>query len=388
MQTFLGFIRSDGSVGVRNHVVAIANCSCANGVVMRVCGEVPALTPLIHTDGCSSPGEFERWKKVLVGVCSNPNIHSVILIGVGCETYNARDIAKEIYNRCGKAVFAQIVQEDGGGEAVITRATAEARRFLSEASLCERKRAPFTELALGTQCGGSDALSGISANPVIGRAADWVVQAGGTALLTETAEFFGTEAILASRARTPEAAERIRQMIYDEEAAVRRFMGREASRIIAKGNMEGGITTIQEKALGCIRKGGTTEITGVIEYADPLMGKRGLVIMNGPGYDPASLCGLFASGAQVFLFSTGRGNPLGFPAAPCIKICSNTETHLRMGGDLDINAGVIADSEATIAEVSERCIAYLHNVCEGAQTMPELRRYGGAMCVYKTTPAF
>lgn len=389
MTTYQGFVRPNGRVGIRNHVVAIANCSCANGLINRIATAVPEIVPLIHTYGCSIPGEFERWRRILTGVCSNPNIYGVILVGVGCETYDAKEMGEIIHNLSGMPVFAQIVQEDGGCEAVIEACVQQAKVMLRGASECRRSEVPVSTLVFGTQCGGSDALSGITANPAIGYVSDWVVSEGGTVLLTEMAEMIGTADILANRAVNEAVAEKIRRAIADEEIEVRRWMGPEASRIIARGNMEGGLTTVQEKALGCIKKGGTTPIVDVLEYGEPIGERKGLVIMRGPGYDPVSLTGLFATGAQVFFFSTGRGNPLGFPVAPCIKICSNSKTYAAVGGgsdgDMDLNAGAVVTEGLAPEELGARCVRYLLEVLNGMQTVPERHGLGGALCVFQSS---
>lgn len=389
MTTYQGFIRPNGRVGIRNHVVAIANCSCANGLINRIAAAVPEVVPLLHTYGCSIPGEFERWHKILTGVCSNPNIYGVILVGVGCETYDAKEMGKEIHGLSGMPVFAQIVQEDGGCEAVIEACVRQAKLMLRGASECRREEAPISTLVFGTQCGGSDALSGITSNPAIGYVSDWVVSEGGTVLLTEMAEMIGTADILAARAVNEEVAGKIRKAIEDEEIEVRKWMGPEASRIIARGNMEGGLTTVQEKALGCIKKGGTTPIVDVLEYGEPIGDRKGLVIMRGPGYDPVSLTGLFSTGAQVFFFSTGRGNPLGYPVAPCVKVCSNSRTYEAVGGnhegDMDINAGAVVTEGLSPAELGEQCVRYLLEVLNGKMTVPERHGLGGALCVFQSS---
>ena len=180
MHTFDGFVRPNGRVGIRNHVAIIANCSCANGLVDRIAAEVPQAVPLIHTYGCSIPGEFDRWRRLLIGVCSNPNLYGVVLVGVGCETDDAKDIGARIHEISGMPVFARIVQEDGGCEAVIASCVAEAKAMVAEAARCVRESVPVSELVLGTQCGGSDALSGITANPAIGYVSDWVTAQGET----------------------------------------------------------------------------------------------------------------------------------------------------------------------------------------------------------------
>lgn len=390
MGTFNGYVRPDGQVGVRNYVAIIANASCANGVVNQIAAQVPELVPLIHTDGCSAPGEYERWRMVLTGVANNPNIFATILIGVGCETDDAKQMAK-IIAKNGKPIYARIVQDDGGGAQVIKDAVVVAKEFVEQAKQCKREEVPLSKLILGTECGGSDALSGITANPTIGYVSDWIVAQGGCAILTETTELIGTEDILEKRAVTPEVGKKIKKIIYDTEEEMRRIMGPESSRMIARGNMDGGMSTIQEKSMGCVKKGGTTTIMDVIDYGQPVGDRKGLVIMDGPGYDPDSLTGMFASGSQVFLFSTGRGNPLGFPVAPVIKISSNTETFLKVGGvggDIDINAGAIVTEGKSLAELGEETIAYLLDTINGRETMPEKHGYGGALCVFSSTTPF
>jgi len=385
MNTFNGYFRPTGKVGIRNHVVVVANASCASGVVNRIVNIVPEAIPLVHTYGCSIPGEEERWRRTLIGVCTNPNIFAVILIGIGCETDDAREIGEMIHAESGIPVFTQVVQDDGGGEQVITRAAKKAKEFLAEAALQKREAAPIDSLILGTQCGGSDALSGVTANPAIGYVSDWLIENGGTVLLTEVAEMIGTEEILAARAKTPQVAEKIREMIANEEEEVRRYLGVNASRMIARGNIAGGLTTVQEKALGCIKKGGGSTVMDVISYAEPVGKRKGLILMQGPGYDPVSLTGLFASGAQVALYSTGRGNPLGHPVLPCIKVCSNSETYNKVGGDggdMDLNAGAIVTAGVSPESFGQKCIQYLLEVCNGKQTAPESKGYGGALCVY------
>lgn len=387
MDTFWGYPRKNGTVGVRNHVLIIANCSCASGVIQRIAAKTPGAIPMLHTYGCSIPGEYDRWRRTLIGVCTNPNVYAVVLIGVGCETDDAREIARKIQQKRDMPVFVQIVQNDGGGEAVIERCIRQARAFIEEAKQEKRVETPVSKLVLGTECGGSDALSGVTANPVIGYVADRVVDQGGTVILSEVAEMIGAEELLASRAKNKDVAEAIKKMIAREETEVRRYLGPDAARIIARGNMEGGLTTIQEKALGCIRKGGSSTIMDVIEYAAPIEQRKGLVIMHGPGYDPVSLSGLFATGAQAVLFSTGRGNLLGYPAAPIIKICSNSTVYNKMGGidgDMDINAGKILE-DVSMEQVVEETYQYFLEVCSGRKSVPEKRGYGGAMCVYSAS---
>ena len=390
MDSFMGYKRPDGQVGVRNYVVAIANASCANGIIFRIAEKVPGVVPLIHTDGCSAPGEYERWRRILIGVANNPNIYATILIGVGCETDHAPDIA-DIIRKNGKPIFVNVVQDDGGGEQVIKNAIEFAKKAVSDAKKVERTECLLSELIIGTECGGSDAFSGLTANRVIGYVSDWIVSKGGTSILTETTELIGTEDILAERAVSAHVAKKIRSIIYRTEEELREVMGVESSRMIARGNMAGGVTTVQEKAMGCVKKGGNAPVVDVVDYAESVYGKKGLIIMDGPGYDPDSLTGMFASGAPLFLFSTGRGNPLGFPVAPVIKICSNHETYMKVGGDggdMDINAGLMITEGKSLEEIGNLTIEYLMEVINGRQTSPEIHGYGGALCVYSRTMPF
>lgn len=386
---FMGYYRPDGRVGIRNHVIVVANCSCANGIVNNIVERVPGVIPMIHTDGCSTPGEYSRWRETLVGVCCNPNVYGVVLVGVGCETDDAKAIAKRVVEESGgKPVYAAVVQDDGGGLKVIEACVEAAKKFLAEAALQQREEAPVSKLIFGTECGGSDALSGVTANPAIGYVSDWVVANGGSAILSEIPELIGTEEILFRRSITPEVGQRVKDLIYSWEDRTRSLLGLKTSRTLARGNMAGGLTTIQEKALGCVHKGGTSTVMDVIDYGERVGDRKGLIIMDGPGYDTDSVTGLFASGAQVIMFSTGRGNPLGYPAAPVIKLCSNTKTYNAVGGDngdMDINAGAVITDGISATDLGEHCIDYLLQVCNGMKTRPEERNYGGAMCVWSTS---
>jgi len=390
-KTFMGYVRPDGMVGVRNHVVAVATVCCANGVVERIAREVPGVIPLLHTDGCGAIKEVARFRRTLLGICKNPNNYACIIIGLGCEPENAKQLGK-IIAESGKPVFAAIIQEDGGSGKTGLAAIHAAKKFVEDSKKCVREEVPLSKLIFATECGGSDALSGITANPVIGYVSDWVVKSGGTSILSETTELIGAEHLLAARAVNKDVADKIYKIIYDTEEELRAMIGVNVSRIIAPGNMEGGISTIQEKSLGCVHKGGTSPVQEVIDYADPIPDDmKGLIIMDGPGYDPDSLTGLFASGAQVAIFSTGRGNPLGFPSAPVIKICSNHETFEAVGGDggdMDINAGRMITEGLSVEEMGEYCIEYLLEVINGKLTMAEVHGNGGSLCIYQTTRPF
>ena len=381
MTTFMGYKRSDGKVGVRNHVIAVATVACVNGVVEQLAARVPEVIPLVHIDGCYSFVNSPYFTRTVLNVCCNPNHYAVIIIGLGCECDNAKELGEKIA-ATGKKVFSAITQEDGGSMKVLDAACEAARAFVKETEAMEREPCDIGALILGTECGGSDALSGITANPAIGHLSDWIVSKGGTSILSESDELKGCEAMLAERAATPEIAQKIWDIIppWPEQ----RF---------DKDYLKGGMTNILEKSLGCLSKGGTSTVMGVSEYGEDISGRKGLIIMDGTGYDPESCTGLVASGAQIIVFSSGHGNPLGFPSAPTIKICSNPVRYIELGGDsmesdIDINAGAIISEGISAEEMGDRLVKFFIDVANGKQTKPELHKHGGLMCIYRNTIAF
>lgn len=391
MKTFRGYVRPDGQVGIRNHVVVMANAACSTGVVDQIGKLLPEAVILVHTYGCNYIRELDRWKTIQNGILSNPNVYGAIIIGVGCEDFDARDVAKEVHDRSGKPMIPLIVQNDGGGQKVIAKAVEEAKKLMAEAAKLERQEVPISKLVFATECGGSDSLSGVTANPTIGYVSDWIVNHGGTSLLSENAELIGTEDSLAERAVSKEVADKIYDLIYGEEVKLRNLMGVESSRSLAQGNIAGGLTTIQEKALGCVRKGGTAPVQDVIGYGEAVGDRKGLIIMDGPGNDPISLTGLFSSGAQIAMYSTGRGTPMAHPICPVIKISSNTKTYEMVGGDdgdMDLNAGAIITEGISLEEMGEKAIRYLMDALNGMETKPEKYGYGGTLNVYTDTPVF
>ena len=215
-KTFMGYVRPDGTVGIRNHVVAIATVCCVNGVIERIAREVPGVVPLLHTDGCGAIKEIARFRKTLVGICKNPNNYACIIIGLGCEPENAKNLSN-IIAESGKPVFTAIVQEDGGSGKVGLAAIEAAKKFVEESKKCVREEVPLSKLIFGTECGGSDAMSGITANPAIGYVSDWVVRNGGTSILTETTELIGAEHILAARAVNKEVSDKIYKIFMTQK---------------------------------------------------------------------------------------------------------------------------------------------------------------------------
>ncbi len=386
MRTFMGYARPDGSVGVRNHVVLLPSVACANGVVAAIARAVPDAVPLYHGHGCGRAGaDLMLHQRTLVNIAKNPNVAAVLVVGLGCEVIRAEGLALAI-SLSKKPVEHLYIQNEGGSRRAATKGAEIARRLLADASKIERSPSPLSVLRLGLECGGSDAFSGITANPAVGLVADWLVENGGSVVLTESTEMIGTAHILASRACSESVADEIRKRIDLAEKQTREILGPLASYVIAPGNMDGGMSSIREKSLGCIAKGGGTPVNQVFDYA-AVPDEKGLVIMDGPGYDAESMAGVAAAGCQAILFTTGRGNPIGFPTVPVIKIASNPQLYEAMEDDMDVNAGDVLHGKS-LDDVADEIKRLLSRVIEGEQTRAEINRQDGIVCLYASRPSF
>lgn len=368
---FLGYKREDGKFGTRNHVVVISSVACANGVVEAIGRALPEAVTVTHGYGCGyGPEDIGVSLRALTGFLNNSNVGAALVIGLGCEALRSDFLTQSTQ---GKPAEALVIQEAGGSAATTEKGVEIVRKFLEQLKAQERTPAPVSELVVALECGGSDALSGVTANPAVGAAADRFVREGATVILSETTEMIGTAHILKRRCATPELGEQVERLVNEHEKHVRASLGELAGMVIAPGNIDGGLSSITEKSLGCIMKGGTTPITEMLEYAGR-PSKRGLVVMDTPGYDIDSMAGMAAAGAQLILFTTGRGSTAGFPAIPVIKIASNSQTYKKMPGDMDVNAGSITDDGKTIDEVGQEIFDLSLEVAGGKQTCAELNK--------------
>lgn len=364
---FYGYPRENGTYGVRNYVAVMSSVICINGVVEEIARQVPGVLPLTHTHGCGAIGEITL--RTLSGIGKNPNFAAVLVIGLGCERCGAPEVAEAMASS-GKPVEYLVVQKAGGTAETARKGVEIAKRMLSHAQQEKRVEIRLEHLTVGLECGGSDAFSGITANPAVGAAVDMLVAEGGAAIIAEITEMVGTAHLLKRRAVSPAVSQKIEAYVKLGTEASNWGARRNSSRAIAPGNVEGGLTSIVEKSLGCIIKGGTATITDCVPYAMKPHTK-GLVIMETAGYDIESIAGMAAGGAQVILFTTGRGTPAGFAGVPVIKVVSNSTTYKNMEGDLDVNAGTIIDEDKTIQEVGKGIFKLMVKVASGELTKAE-----------------
>jgi altronate dehydratase large subunit len=369
---FWGYRRADGTVGVRNHVLLLPTITCANQVAQNAAAITRGAVYVMHQHGCGQIGrDLQQTLRTFIGYGANPNVYGVVVLGLGCEAAGAQIVAEGIARRTRKPVELVLIQDEGGTLRATEAAARAAAAMLQDASELRREPCPVSELVLGTECGGSDACSGLSANPAVGACADRLIDRGGTVILAETTELIGAEHLLAARAARPEVAERVYQVIDRYERAVLATGYDMRGGNPAPGNIAGGLTTIEEKSLGAAHKGGTRPLQAVIDYAEKPT-TRGLVWMDTPGHDIEQLTGMIAGGCQVVVFTTGRGTPTGSCIAPVIKIASNTEVFERMRDNIDFNAGTVVDGQETVEEVGERLYREVLRAASGRLTRSEV----------------
>jgi len=370
MTQLTGYLRPDGKVGIRNHVLVLATVSCVTGVIQRIARDVPEAVCVPHAYGCGrgGPRDLEILFRVLPGMVRHPNVGAVVLVGLGCEVSSTK-MLMSLIGDAGKPVEVFNVQEDGGSLATAQQGAEAARRLLAQVASHPRVPVQWSDLLVGMECGGSDAMSGVTANAAMGSVADWLVGQGGSVIFGENTETIGTAHVLARRAGNEAVAQQIVAMVDRAERLTHEIMGDLASLVISPGNMDGGMSTIAEKALGSICKGGTTAITQVVDYAETPT-EKGLILQDGPGYDGDSMTGLAVSGAQLMFFSTGRGTPAGFPGVPVIKVASNSRLFHAMRDDMDVNAGVMIEGTSRDT-LRDEMLARMARVVNGEPTQAE-----------------
>lgn len=376
---FLGYQREDGRVGTRNYiaVVAASNCAAHTAELIAASYDDETLPPNVdgvaafpHGEGCghSIGPDTDQLQRTLGGVLNHPNVSAAIILGLGCEVNQIDHYLGEGAQRTDRLI-GMTLQSSGGTRATVEAARTEIAKMLERAAAEKRVETPASKIVLGLNCGGSDSFSGITANPALGVCCDKLAALGGTAVLAETTEIFGAEHLLVRRARNRQVAEKLLGFIAGYKTYLNRFGGSFDDNP-TPGNKAGGLTNILEKSLGAVAKAGTSTLMDVVDYAQRIT-SPGFVFMNTPGYDPISLTGLAAGGVNLIAFTTGRGSAIGFPTIPVIKIASNSATYRRMRDNMDVNAGRIADGEATVAEIGREIFDLLLRVASGEKTCSE-----------------
>ena len=369
----LGYKREDDSVGFRNYVLVLPSVSCANKVAEEIANRIEGAVAVPHQCGCGQVGEdLKQSIRVLVNVAANPNVAAVLLVGLGCEGIPT-DLLRDKISKFKKPLKTVVIQKEGGSLKTIEKGARTALRMVEEFSEVKREPVDISEITLGLKCGGSDSSSGISANPTLGFAVDSLINQGGRAIFTETPEMIGAEHILAKRATNEIVRRRILEVVSRFERKAISYGVDIRGTQPSPGNIEGGLTTIEEKSLGTILKAGSSPIEQVIEYGER-PNKKGVILMDGTAYDPHSLCGLLASGAQIIVFTTGRGNTCGTAIAPVIKVSSNNRLYESMSENIDFNAGTVVSGEETIQQVGKRLFELILKVASGKMSKAEILR--------------
>ena len=388
--TFQGIVRPDGRVATRNYIGILTSVNCSATAARLVAsqfrdgsaalaefGNVDGVVALTHGSGCGMAGSgegFDLLRRTLTGYAEHPNFAGLLVLGLGCEVNQVAALTRDFDLPPTTPVLSMTIQELGGTRATVREAIARVRELAAAANDVARTAVPASELVLALECGGSDAYSGITANPALGVAADLLVQQGGTAILGETPEVYGAEHLLTRRAVDRAVGERLVERIRWWERYVA-DSGGSMDNNPSPGNKAGGLTTILEKSLGAVAKGGTSNLAAVYEYAERVTA-QGFVFMDTPGYDPVSVTGMVAGGANVVCFTTGRGSVFGCKPAPSIKLATNSETYQHMSDDMDVNCGVVLDGDATVDEVGRQIFELVLEVASGRRTASEELGFG------------
>ena len=385
---FQGIVRADGRVGTRNYIGVLSTVNCSATVAKMIAARFDgdALEPFAHVDGVSAfvhgsgcgmavdDDGFANLQRILWGYIRHPNFAGVLLVGLGCEVNQVRLLMQSYGIEEGPAFRFLVIQDSGGTAQTVAAGERLIREMLPAANRAVRQTVSAGHLMVALQCGGSDGYSGVTANPALGAAVDLLVAHGGTGILAETPEVYGAEHLLTRRAVSRDIGEKLIGRIRWWEDYTARLGGRMDNNP-SPGNKAGGLTTILEKSLGAVAKAGTTNLTGVYEYAEQVT-EKGFVFMDTPGYDPVSITGEVAGGANLVCFTTGRGSVFGFKPSPSIKLATNTAMYERMRDDMDINCGAILSEGVSVGEMGERIFRLWLEVASGAPSKSERLGFG------------
>ena len=368
---FMGYKRSEGRAGIRNHVLILPTCACGSESSRIVASQVRGAVNIVFNTGCSDvAANTAMSQKILTGFAGNPNVYGVVIIGLGCETVPHKVLREKIEAMTKKPVVSFGIQEEGGTLKTIEKATRAARIMAAEAGMQQKEPCDISELLLGIECGGSDATSGIASNPAVGNLSDRLVDLGASTIMSESIEWIGGEHVLARRAATPEIHNQIIKVCEDYEKHLLAAGQDCRAGQPTPGNKDGGLSTIDEKSLGCIFKGGTRPIIEVLEQAERPT-KQGAIVMDTAGYDISSVTSMVAAGCNAVIFTTGRGTPTGNAIAPVLKVTANEHTYQWMEDNMDVDLSAIIRGEMTIPESGEMLLGEMEKILNGKLTKAE-----------------
>ena len=368
---FWGYRRTEGRPGIRNHVLILPSCACGSETARVVASQVRGAVNVIFNTGCSDvAANTEMSQKVLTGFACNPNVYGVVIIGLGCETVGHKQLREKIQSMTAKPVVSFGIQEEGGTLKTIEKATRAARELAQQAARQQKELFDLSQLFLGIECGGSDATSGIASNPAVGELSDLLVDYGATSMMSESIEWIGAEHVVAKRAATPKIHNEIIEVCRAYEEHLKRAGQDCRAGQPTPGNKAGGLSTLDEKSLGCIRKGGTRPIVEVLEQAARPT-RQGAIVMDTAGYDISSVTSMVAGGGQMVLFTTGRGTPTGNAIVPVIKVTANEKTYRMMEDNMDVDLSAIVRGEKTAQEMGEQLLQEVISVSSGKLTKAE-----------------
>ena len=375
-RTFMGYQRADGSVGTRNYLVILPSVFCANSTVQKIAAQIPGAVPMTHCVGCSQVGlDLELTARTLKAMGCHPNAGAVIVVGLGCERFDPEELYQAV-KATGKPVAKFVIQEEGGPTKTVEKAVAVGKKFAAILAQQQRVPCPLSALMVGTKCGGTDATSGLASNPAVGNMVDRLVDAGGSAILSELNELLGTEKFLAKRAVNAQVAQKIYDAVYEIEDVLRGgvdfSLPENRNHLISRGNFAGGVSSVVEKALGGVHKGGTRPIQDVLPYAiPPQKGQHGLFLMDYESQDGEVVTGEIGCGSQLIAFTTGRGHATGHPLVPVLKVTGNYKTYAAMTECFDFDASPIISQGTSIEDEGERLLDLVIQVASGEQTAAE-----------------
>lgn len=368
---FWGYKREEGRAGIRNHVLILPACACGSESSRIVASQVRGAVNVVFNTGCSDvAANTAMSQKVLTGFACNPNVYGVVIIGLGCETVPHKELREKIQKMTSKPVVSFGIQEEGGTLKTIEKAVRAARDMASEAAMQQKELCDISELLLGIECGGSDATSGIASNPAVGELSDLLVDLGASTLMSESIEWIGGEHILAKRAATPEIHNQIIQICKDYEIHLETAGQDCRAGQPTPGNKAGGLSTLDEKSLGCIRKGGTRPIVEVLQQAERPT-KTGAIVMDTAGYDISSVTSMVAAGCNAVIFTTGRGTPTGNAIVPVLKVTANSRTYTMMEDNMDVDLSDIIKGTKTYQEMGKEMLSNIEDICNGKMTKAE-----------------